>query len=108
MKACSFEYARARDVAEAVKLLAQGGDGARPMAGTQSLGPMLNLRLLQPSLLVDLRHVEELRTAQESADAVILGACVTHAEIEDGRVPDAARGFMRAGCTNVLGVSMFR
>jgi carbon-monoxide dehydrogenase medium subunit len=101
MKAGSFEYARARDVADAVRLLVAGGDGARPMAGTQSLGPMLNLRLLQPSLLVDLRHIEELRNAQESADAVILGACVTHAEIEDGRVPDPSRGFMREVASNI-------
>jgi carbon-monoxide dehydrogenase medium subunit len=101
MKACAFEYARARDVAEAVKLLAAGGDSAMPMAGTQSLGPMLNLRVLQPSLLVDLRHIEELRAAQESAEAVTLGACVTHAEIEDGRVPDPARGFMREIACNI-------
>ena len=101
MKACRFEYARARDVAEAVKLLAAGGDGAKPMAGTQSLGPMLNLRLLQPSLLVDLRHIEELRVARESAEAVTLGACVTHAEIEDGRVPDPARGFMREVASSI-------
>ena len=42
MKAPAFDYARPRDVAEAVKLLAEGG---RAAAGTQSLGPMLNLRV---------------------------------------------------------------
>ena len=101
MKACAFEYARARDVAEAVKLLAAGGNSAKPMAGTQSLGPMLNLRLLQPSLLVDLRHIEELRVARENADEVTLGACVTHSEIEDGRVPDPARGLMREVASSI-------
>ena len=101
MKACAFEYARAGDVAEAVRLLAAGGDKAMPMAGMQSLGPMLNLRMVQPSLLVDLRHIEELRATQESVEAVTLGACVTHAEIEDGRVPDPARGLMREVASNI-------
>jgi carbon-monoxide dehydrogenase medium subunit len=101
MKASPFEYARARDVAGAVKLLAAGGDGAMFVAGMQSLGPMLNLRVLQPSLLVDLRHIEELGAAQESSDAVTLGACVTHAQIEDGHVPDPARGFMREIASNI-------
>lgn len=101
MKAVAFDYARARDVADAVKLLADGGEDAKPMAGSQSLGPMLNLRVLQPTLLVDLRHVAEMRGAQESADAVTIGACVTHAEIEDGKVPDPTRGFMREIASNI-------
>jgi carbon-monoxide dehydrogenase medium subunit len=98
MKAPLFDYARPRDVAEAVKLLAQGG---RAAAGTQSLGPMLNLRVSHPSLLVDVRHLEELRSSAETEDAVTLGACVTHAEIEDGRVPDPTGGFMASVAANI-------
>lgn len=101
MKATAFEYARPRDVAEALKLLAEGGEGAKAAAGTQSLGPMLNLRVLQPTLLVDLRHIDELRAATETPDAVTFGACVTHAGIEDGRVPDPTRGFMREVASNI-------
>ena len=101
MKSCSFDYARPRDVAEALKLLAEGGDGAKAMAGSQSLGPMLNLRVLQPALLVDLRRLEELRTSEDGTDAVTFGACVTHAEVEDGRVPDPTRGFMREVASNI-------
>ena len=101
MKAVAFDYARPRDVAEAVQLLAAGGDEAKCMAGAQSLGPMLNLRMVQPKLIVDLRHIEELRAAQDAADCVTFGACVTHAEIEDGRVPDPARGFMREIASNI-------
>ena len=80
MKAPAFDYARPRDVAEAVKLLAEGG---RAAAGTQSLGPMLNLRVAHPTLLVDLRGIEELRSVSEGESAVTLGACITHAQIED-------------------------
>jgi carbon-monoxide dehydrogenase medium subunit len=101
VKATAFEYARPRDVAQALKLLAEGGEGAKAAAGTQSLGPMLNLRVLQPTLLVDLRHIDELRAATESRDAVTFGACVTHAAIEDGRVPDPTRGFMREVASNI-------
>ena len=98
MKSLAFDYARPRDVAEALKLLGEGGKAA---AGTQSLGPMLNLRLIQPSVLVDLRHIEELTAATEDKDSVFLGACVTHAQIEDGRVPDPTAGFMREVAANI-------
>lgn len=99
MKAPAFDYARPRDVGEALKLLAM--EGARAAAGTQSLGPMLNLRVAHPALLVDLRGIEELKAASEDQDAVTLGACTTHAQIEDGRVPDATRGFMRTVAGNI-------
>ncbi len=101
MKACAFEYARPRDVTEAVKLLAEAGDEAKAMAGAQSMGPMLNLRVLQPKLVVDLRRIEELRATQDAADSVTFGACVTHAEIEDGRVPEPTRGFMPEVASNI-------
>ena len=93
MKSAAFDYARPRDLPEALKLLSDGESKAA--AGTQSLGPMLNLRVVQPKLLVDLRFIQELREVKETKDAVSLGACITHAEIEDGRVPDATGGFMR-------------
>jgi carbon-monoxide dehydrogenase medium subunit len=91
MKAPAFDYARPKDLAEALKLLAEGG---RPAAGTQSLGPMLNLRIAHPSLLVDIRNIEELLLVSDDKDSVTLGACVTHAQIEDRRVPDPTGGFM--------------
>jgi len=98
MKSHVFDYARPKDVSEALKLLGEGGKAA---AGTQSLGPMLNLRVIQPSLLVDLRFIEELKTTKEDKDGVTLGACVTHAQIEDGRVPDPTGGFMREVASNI-------
>jgi carbon-monoxide dehydrogenase medium subunit len=99
MKACAFDYARPKDVAEALRLLAH--ENAKAAAGAQSLGPMLNLRVVQPALLVDLRTLEELRGMEEKADCVTLGACITHAEIEDGRVPDPTGGFMREVASNI-------
>jgi len=98
MKSHAFDYARPRDVAEALKLL---GDGGKAAAGTQSLGPMLNLRVIQPELLVDLRFIPELKDVSEKSECTILGACVTHAQIEDGRVPDPTGGFMREVASNI-------
>jgi len=88
VKPFAFDYERPRDLAEAGKLLAQGGDGARVIAGGQSLGPMLNLRLTRPSLLVDISRLPELSGVETSADALTIGAAVTHAAIEDRRIPD--------------------
>ncbi|HUQ75524.1 MAG TPA: FAD binding domain-containing protein [Burkholderiales bacterium] len=91
MKPARFDYERAVDVSSAIGSL--NGD-CKVLAGGQSLGPMLNLRIAQPSRLVDVRLMEELRAASEDAASVTLGACVTHAQIEDRRVPDPSRGFM--------------
>jgi aerobic carbon-monoxide dehydrogenase medium subunit len=92
MKPAPFEYARPSSLADALALLASEERVVKPLAGGQSLGPMLNLRLAQPDLLVDLTALPELRRAEEGGDAVVIGACVTHADIEDGRVPDPTGG----------------
>lgn len=85
MKAAAFGVARPRDLAAAVGLL---GEDARAIAGGQSLGPMLNLRAARPAVLVPLDRLAELQGAEDGADAITLGAAVTHAAIADGRTPD--------------------
>ena len=92
MKAVNFDYARPRDIEASLSLLAEDGLSVKVMAGSQSLGPMLNMRLVQPDLLVDITGVEELRQVKEEADGVVIGACVTHSDIEDGRVRDVTGG----------------
>jgi carbon-monoxide dehydrogenase medium subunit len=88
MKAAPFEYERPASLAEAISLLTVEAGTARVLAGGQSLGPMLNLRLAQPRLLVHVDRLPELVGVAADADTVTLGACVTHAAIADGRVPD--------------------
>jgi carbon-monoxide dehydrogenase medium subunit len=56
---------------------------------------MLNLRLAQPDLLVDITSIPELTTVTDAGDALEIGACVTHADIEDGRIPDHFAGLLR-------------
>lgn len=94
MKPVAFEYERPSDLDEATKLLAQKQMFVKAVAGSQSLGPMLNLRLAQPDLLVDITGIEELVTVSNQQDHLFLGACVTHANIEDGRVPDVTNGLL--------------
>lgn len=94
MKPAAFDYERPASLDEATRLLAEAGVFSKAVAGSQSLGPMLNLRLAQPELLVDITAITELRTVTESRDRVEIGACVTHADIEDGRIPDVARGLL--------------
>jgi carbon-monoxide dehydrogenase medium subunit len=95
MKPIAFDYERPATLADAAKLLSQGHGFAKVMAGGQSLGPMLNLRLAQPDLLVDITSIPELTAVTDGRDDLEIGACVTHADIEDGRIPDCAKGLLR-------------
>ena len=94
MKAPAVDYVRPRSLAEAVDLLAKHRGEARVIAGGQSLVAMMNLRVASPGLLIDISRLPDLSSVSDDADAVTLGACVTHAAIEDGRVADPSRGLM--------------
>jgi aerobic carbon-monoxide dehydrogenase medium subunit len=83
MKLPPFEYACPTSVAEAVSLLASHDGEAKPLAGGQSLVPMLAFRVASPSLLVDLRKLAELRKIDISQNGVTLGAMVRWREILD-------------------------
>jgi carbon-monoxide dehydrogenase medium subunit len=95
MKPVAFAYERPTTLADAARLLGRGHVFAKALAGGQSLGPMLNLRLAQPDLLVDITSIPELTAVAEGRGALEIGACVTHADIEDGRVPDHTGGLLR-------------
>lgn len=78
-----FEYARATSVAEALELLAQGGEDARPLAGGHSLLPLMRLRLARPSLLVDIGRLDDLRFISADGDDLVIGALTTHHDLSD-------------------------
>lgn len=94
MKAANFAYARPATCAEAAALLHDSDGMGKILGGGQSLGPMMNLRLAQPELLVDVRAIAVLRECTVATDAVTFGAGITHAAIEDGLVADPTRGLM--------------
>jgi aerobic carbon-monoxide dehydrogenase medium subunit len=85
VKPAKFEFARAGSLGEATTILRQAAGSAKIIAGGQSLGPMLNLRLVRPSVLLDITAIPELTRIEQDADGVIIGACVTTADLEDGR-----------------------
>jgi carbon-monoxide dehydrogenase medium subunit len=95
MKAAAFAYQRPSDLNAAFGLMAGTGGVTKIIAGGQSLGPMLNLRLVEPDMIVDISGLAELKQAERSGDELVIGACVTHGDIEDGRIPDVTRGAMQ-------------
>lgn len=77
MKPRPFDYVRPDSVEEALVLLAEHGDDARVMAGGQSLMAMLNLRIADPAVLIDISRLDELDTIRDLGSAIEVGAAVT-------------------------------
>jgi carbon-monoxide dehydrogenase medium subunit len=82
VKAAAFDYVRARSVAEALELLVRHGDGAKLLAGGQSLLPALNLRLSAPEILIDISRLDELRGITVTPAGLRIGALTRHAELQ--------------------------
>ena len=77
----SFAYHRPTSVKEAIGLLANLGEEARPLAGGHSLIPMMKLRLATPEHLVDLAGIPDLKGIRPDGDAIVIGAMTTQHEI---------------------------
>jgi carbon-monoxide dehydrogenase medium subunit len=77
-----FDYAVAESVDDAIRLLDEGGPDARLLAGGHSLLPFMKLRFSTPSLLVDLRKVDEMRGIEAGDDVIRIGALTRHAELQ--------------------------
>jgi len=79
-----FDYVAPGSLDEALAALKDGGEDAKILAGGHSLIPLMKLRLAAPSLLVDLRRVEELRGVSRQNGTVTFGAMVRHHEVATG------------------------
>jgi carbon-monoxide dehydrogenase medium subunit len=83
MKPAPFAYVAPRSLAEALQLMARHGDEGKALAGGQSLLPVLNFRLAQPAVLVDLNDVPELVLLAAGADGGLrMGALTRHRQLE--------------------------
>jgi CO/xanthine dehydrogenase FAD-binding subunit len=100
MKLPPFDYACPTTLPEAIALLASHDD-AKPIAGGQSLVPMLAFRLAQPTLLVDLRKLADLRGIRISDAGVTLGAMVRWRDIEDDERLESAHPLLKAAIAHV-------
>ena len=78
----SFDYAAPQNLSEALSLLDKGGEGAKVIAGGQSLIPLLKLRLASPTLLVDINRIGGLDYIRESGGFLRIGALTRMAEVE--------------------------
>jgi len=83
MKAAAFDYVKPKALSDALSLLEEGGDDARLIAGGQTLLATLNMRLSEPSILIDITDVAELKGISVVGDKLRIVALVTHTEIED-------------------------
>jgi carbon-monoxide dehydrogenase medium subunit len=89
VKPPAFEYRAPEALDEALSLLAEFGDDAKPLAGGQSLIPLLNFRLARPAVLIDLNRVRSLAGIEATADGLRIGAMTRQRMLE--RSADVAR-----------------
>ena len=101
MKPAPFGYHQATSIGDAVRLLSAYEGTARVLAGGQSLGPMLNMRLIRPDALVDLNGVTGLSGIETSGETTTLGALVRYSTIE--RAPEIAErlGLLRTVVSHI-------
>ena len=81
MKPKSFDYLKASSTEEAVTALSQVGEDARIIAGGLSLMPILNFRLAEPRILIDISKIESLSYIREVGDQIEIGAATRQADL---------------------------
>lgn len=89
MKPAAFDYFRPGSLEEALQQLAACGESAKLIAGGQSLGPMLNMRLATPSSLIDLNDLTELAYIRDVGDTLEIGALTRHDQIAESKLVQA-------------------
>src|ERR671923_1558835 len=82
----SFEYYSPRSLNEAVNLLTTHKDDVKILSGGQSLLPLMKMRLSKPGYIVDIGRISGLDSITEEGSNLIIGALVTHAQIEDSEL----------------------
>jgi aerobic carbon-monoxide dehydrogenase medium subunit len=78
----AFDYVRAGSADEAIAALAEHGDEAKLLAGGHSLVPLMKLRLANPSVLVDVGRLDELKYVRDEGEHVAIGALTRHRDVE--------------------------
>ena len=101
MKSAAFDYVKPKALQEALSLLEQGGDDAQLIAGGQTLLATLNMRLSEPTVLIDITDIAELKGISVVGDSLRIGALVTHAEIEDSELVAKHAPLLKAAAPHI-------
>lgn len=100
MKPAAFSYHRPASLEEALAQLARS-DNAKVIAGGQSLGPMMNMRLAAPSALIDLNDLTELSYVREVGDMLEIGALTRHHQVEESELVRASCPLLAQAATTI-------
>ena len=101
MKAAAFDYVKPKALHEALSLLEEAGEDARLIAGGQTLLATLNMRLSEPSVLIDITDVAELKGISVVGNNLRIGALVTHTEIEDSELVAKHAPLLKAAAPHI-------
>lgn len=101
MKAAAFDYVKPKALHEALSLLEEAGEDARLIAGGQTLLATLNMRLSEPSVLIDITDIAELKGISVVENNLRIGALVTHTEIEDSELVAQHAPLLKAAAPHI-------
>lgn len=101
MKAAAFDYVKPKALQEALSLLEEAGEDARLIAGGQTLLATLNMRLSEPSVLIDITDIAELKGISVVGNNLRIGALVTHTEIEDSELVAKHAPLLKAAAPHI-------
>lgn len=101
MKPAPFEYHAPTTTDEALSLLAEHGYDAKILAGGQSLIPMMNFRLAQPSILVDVNNIPDLAFINADKDGLRVGAMTRHNQMETSALAEKHAPLIHAAMSKI-------
>src|SRR5215211_2371630 len=101
MKPAAFDYVRPDNLEEAASLLARSGGDGKILAGGQSLVPLLNFRMLRPTMLIDINRVSELAYLREEGTGLRIGALTRHHTLETSPLVKARFPVLAEAMTHV-------
>ena len=97
----TFDYVTAKNLDDALSLLAKHKDDAKLLAGGHSLLPAMKLRLVQPKVLIDIGRIKDLNYIREEGGQIRIGAMTTHFQIETSELLRRACPLLPETATNL-------